>query len=170
MKNIVIVGFMGTGKTVVAKLLAEKTGMKYVSTDKMIESREKKTIKTIFKEKGEEYFRKIEKEIVKNVSSGSGQIIDAGGGVVLDGENMKNLKFSGIVVCLWADPGVIHKRTAKYRTRPLLNVPDPEGRIKELMDLRRPLYEQADFQVDTSTLDAAGVAEQIMKVADEKDK
>ena len=91
MKNIVLLGFMGTGKTAVAKRLADELKMKYISTDDIIEAREKRSINDIFAEDGESYFRKVEREAVKDVSSEDGAVIAAGGGVVLDAENLKNL-------------------------------------------------------------------------------
>ncbi|MGB3057214.1 MAG: shikimate kinase, partial [Candidatus Omnitrophota bacterium] len=97
MKNIVLVGFMGTGKTTIAKVLARSLGKKYVNTDDLIESREKKSINDVFKDDGEAYFRKVEKEVIKEASRQADQVIDAGGGVVLDPENMENLRMTGIV-------------------------------------------------------------------------
>ena len=90
MKNIVIVGFMGTGKTTIATQVANRLKMKYVSTDSLIEKREKRTINEIFTDSGEEYFRDIESEVVREVSSGEGLVIDAGGGAVLREENIAN--------------------------------------------------------------------------------
>ena len=170
MKNIVLVGFMGTGKTVVARKLAGDIGKKYVSIDKLIEEREKRPIRDIFRDEGEPYFRKVEKEVVKEVSQGRDQIIDAGGGVVLDMENVENLKRSGIIICLRADPRTIYERTKKCGHRPLLNVDDPEKRIKELADERRPFYEKADFHIDTTGLDVAAAAEQVKRIIDETEK
>ncbi len=171
MKNIVLVGFMGTGKTVVARKLADDMGKKYVSTDQLIEMREKKAIRDIFREEGEPYFRKVEKEIVKEVSEKKDQVVDAGGGIVLDTENVENLKRSGIMICLWADPPAIYERTKKQPAkRPLLNVDDPRKRIRELVEHRRSFYEKADHHVDTTDLDVAGVVEQIKRIINEKEK
>jgi shikimate kinase len=169
MRNIVLVGFMGTGKTVIAKALSRETGSKYVSTDDLIEEREKKPITDIFSEQGEEYFRKVEKDVVREVSGRTGQVIDAGGGVVLDEENVKNLKKNGVMICLWADPATIWERTRSYGHRPLLEVDDPLGRIKGLLELRRPFYEKADFHIDTTDLDVRTVVERIKKIVYEKE-
>ena len=170
MKNIVLVGFMGTGKTVLAKALAKKTGRAYVSTDAIIEAREGIPINDIFGGKGESYFRKVEKEVVSEVSGKRDQVIDAGGGVVLDSDNMDSLRKNGVIICLWASPEEIHKRTARHGHRPLLNVADPEKRITELLEKRRPFYEEADFHVDTTGLDIEGALERIMDIADEEEK
>jgi len=167
MKNIVIVGFMGTGKTVIAQRLAEEMDKTYVSTDDLIEQKEKRTIRAIFREDGEPYFRGIEKEVIKEVASGTDQIIDAGGGVVLDDENVDTLKKSGIMVCLWAEPKTIYERTREYGHRPLLNVDDPEGKIKELLDSRRPFYEKADHHIDTTEFNVDEIVARIRKIVDE---
>ena len=163
MKNIVLVGFMGTGKTKVGKELASQLGMKYLSVDELIEEREGRTINEIFSDSGEEYFRKVEKEIVREVSEGIDQVLDPGGGVVLDAENMENLSRKGIIICLWASPGAIHERTKDEDHRPLLNVEDPEKRIVEMLERRRPFYEKADVHIDTTDRDIQEVVEQIKK-------
>lgn len=150
MKNIVLVGFMGTGKTILAKALADDLGMEYVSIDDLIVQREGRPIKEIFAEEGEPYFRELEKRIVKEVSDGADQVVDTGGGVVLDSENMDNLVRGGTVICLWATPEAIYERTKNHTHRPLLNVEDPLGRIKELMEYRRPFYEKAECHIDTT--------------------
>ena len=167
MKNVVIVGFMGTGKTVIARKLAEEMGKTYVSTDDLIEQKEKRTIRAIFREDGEPYFRGIEKEVIKEVATKADQIIDAGGGVVLDDENVDTLKKSGIMVCLWAEPKTIYERTREYGHRPLLNVDDPEGKIKELLDSRRPFYEKADHHIDTTEFNVDEIVARIRKIVDE---
>ena len=167
MKNIVIVGFMGTGKTVIAKRLAEEMKRSYVSTDDLIEKKENRTIRAIFREEGEPYFRGVEKEVIKEVASRDDQVIDAGGGVVLDSENVDTLKKTGIMVCLWAQPKTIYERTREYGHRPLLNVEDPEGKIKELLDYRRPFYEKADHHIDTTELNIDEIISRIRKIASE---
>ncbi len=167
MKNIVIVGFMGTGKTAVAKALARDLGLKYVSVDAVIEEREKRPITDIFRDSGEPYFRSKEKAVVKELSSASGQVIDTGGGVVLDQENMASLKAGGIVICLWARVETIHERTSRARHRPLLDVKDPVGRISELLDRRRPFYEKAGHHVDTDGISVPAVVKKIKKIITE---
>ena len=168
MENIVLVGFMGTGKTTIAKALASALKKRYVNTDDVIESRERKSINDIFKEKGEAYFRKVEKEVIKDVSREVDQVIDAGGGVVLDPENMENLKRDGTVICLWADPDTIWERTKKYDHRPLLNVEDPKKRVMDLLEHRRPFYERADFHVDSTSGDVEKIVEEIKRIIDRK--
>jgi len=164
MKNIIVTGFMGTGKTTIAKLLAIELGRTYVSIDERIEKREGEAISDIFKNKGESYFRKLEKEIVKTVSEKKGQVIDTGGGVILDEENLTNLKKNGIIICFWSDPHVIFERTKKYVHRPLLNVENPEEKIKELLESRQSRYEKADFHIDTTDFDAGSIIEKVIEI------
>ncbi|NQS99518.1 MAG: shikimate kinase [Candidatus Omnitrophica bacterium] len=164
--NIVLVGFMGTGKTQTAKALAKKMGIKYISTDELIEDRERRSINDIFKKNGEAYFRRLEKEAVKKVAQLNKFVIDAGGGVVLDQENIDDLKRNGKIVCLSAQPEVIIERTKRYHHRPLLNVQDPKARIEELLNSRAPFYAQADFSVDTNNLTVEQVADQVKEIID----
>ncbi|MDP8298637.1 MAG: shikimate kinase [Candidatus Tantalella remota] len=150
MKNIVLIGFMGTGKTMLAKALADDLGMKYVSIDDIIVEEEGRPISEIFETEGEPHFRELEKSVVKKVSEASDQIIDTGGGVVLAPENLENLSKNGTVICLWADPEVIYERTKNHGHRPLLNVEDPLAKIRELLEYRRPFYEKAECHIDTT--------------------
>jgi shikimate kinase len=169
MSNIVLVGFMGTGKTAVAKLLAEKTGMIYLSTDAMIEERENMPISGIFREKGEKYFRQKEKEVIAEAADGDNQVIDAGGGVVINDDNMEVLRRNGIIVCLWASEDVIYERIRHYTHRPLLNVKDPVLKIKELLAERRALYEKADHHIDTTDLSIEETVEAVKNVEKKED-
>ena len=165
MKNIAVVGFMGTGKSAVAIALADKLGMDYVSTDETVVLEEGgKSIHDIFKEKGEPTFREVEARAVKKASEMNNVVIDCGGGVVLRDDNMKNLKRSGTVVCLTATPAVIYERVKNHRHRPLLNVENPQAAIKKLLTERAPFYARADYTVDTGGLDIDGVVQRILKV------
>ncbi len=152
MRNIVLVGFMGTGKSVVGKLLAKKLNMDFVESDEMIEIREKMPIKDIFEKKGELYFRLVEKEVVEEASQRKNVVISAGGGAIADEDNLKNLKNSGIIICLKASPETILRRTKDLKTRPLLNIPDPKKQIEELLQKREVYYSKADFSIDTDNL------------------
>ena len=164
MKNIVLIGFMGTGKTTIATQLANKLGMRYVSTDSLIENREKRTINEIFTKEGEDYFRNVESDAVREVSGMDGLVIDAGGGVVIREENLAKLKSTGIVICLTADEETIIKRTKKYKHRPLLNVEDPKLKIRALLAKRAPLYAKADHCIDTGKLTIRQVVEKVVEI------
>ncbi len=162
MKNIALVGFMGTGKTTIAELLASKLHGIYVDLDEKIEAKEGMVIVDIFLHKGESYFRKVEKDIVAEIASGTGLIIACGGGVVLDEENIKNLKKNGFIIGLEATPEVILNRTKNYMHRPLLNIADPKSKIKDLLEKRKLYYAKADYSIDTSELSTQEVIVQIL--------
>lgn len=168
MKNIVLVGFMGTGKTTIAIELSHRLGMKYVSTDDLIEKRENRTINEIFTDSGEEYFRDVESAVIRDAACKDNLVIDTGGGAVLRDENVAYMKSSGIVVCLTADEESIMERTKKYKHRPLLNVEDPKRRIRELLAKRAPYYAKADHAVDTGGLTVRQVVDKIAEIAEEK--
>ncbi len=161
-------GFMGTGKTTIATQIANRLKMKYVSTDSLIEKREKRTINEIFTDSGEDYFRDVESDIIREVSAGTGLVIDVGGGAVIRQENIANLKSGGVVISLTADPETILTRTKKYKHRPLLNVEDPKRRIRDLLAKREPFYAKADHSVDTGKLTVRQAIEEIVKIAEQE--
>lgn len=163
MKNIVLVGFMGTGKTASAKALAERLNMRYVSIDAMIEEREGIPISGIFSKKGEPYFRDLETRVAKDLSKDSNTVIDAGGGIVSREENITALRKGGVLIALTATVDKILERTKGRTHRPLLNVPDPRSKIEELLKTRAPLYAKADFKIDTSNLTVNEIVEEIVK-------
>ncbi len=161
MNNIILVGFMGTGKSVVGKKLAARLNRDFLELDDMIELREKRPIKDIFEKKGESCFRLVEKEVVKKAAHRKNIVISAGGGAIVDEENFKNLKNSGTIICLKASPEIILKRTIGLKTRPLLNVPDPKKKIEELLKKREPYYNKADFGIETDNL---SIDEVVLKI------
>jgi len=160
--NIILTGFMGTGKTLVGKELAKGLKMSYLDTDELIEKREKAKICRIFQEKGEDYFRRVETKIIKEVSSLDRCVISTGGGAILKKENLAALKRKGVIICLSANPEVILKRTSKSQNRPLLKSKDPKSAVEDLLSQRRSFYEKADFEVDTSELTTSEVVEKIV--------
>ncbi len=147
-KNIVLIGFMGVGKSLAAKHLAEKLQRPVISTDELVVLKEKKSIAKIFQDHGESYFRKIESGIVAAIADKENVIIDCGGGVALNSHNLELLKKNGIVFYLSASPEEIYKNVKDQTNRPLLNTPDPKNKIKELLEQRRPFYEKADYVID----------------------
>ena len=167
--NIVLIGFMGTGKSKIGRRLATELRMSYLDTDELIEKREKDSILAIFKKKGEEYFRQLETKVVKEVALLDNFVVSTGGGVVLREENIRALKKNAFIVCLFASPEVILKRTEGNDNRPLLGVNNQKKRIEELLALRKPYYEKADFSVDTSALDSEGVVEEIIEFLEKEE-
>jgi shikimate kinase len=166
--NIYLVGFMGTGKTSVGRLLAEKKKLYFVDLDELIELKEQRRIVDIFVKEGEPYFRKIEKKALKEVARQKKFVVACGGGVVLDKENIKVMKKSGILICLTATPKEILKRVSLNSGRPLLNVENPAGRIKLLLKMRAPYYMQADKTIDTTRFSIKEVVEKISRIAGKK--
>ena len=155
-KNIILTGFMGVGKTSVGTRLARDLGFVFVDTDELIEAEQKVTITEIFSSFGEQYFRDVEVRVIARTLESEGQVVATGGGAVIREENRKAFKENGVTVCLVARPEVIFERIRHETHRPLLQVPDPPGRIRELLAVRAPFYHQADFLIDTSdrTVDA----------------
>jgi shikimate kinase len=163
MKNIVLTGFMGTGKTEVGKELSRLLDMKLIDVDTEIEKSRKLTINDIFKKFGEPRFREIETEMIKNLSEKKNIIISTGGGAVLKQENTDVLRKNGVIVCLTASPETILRRTSRNSDRPLLQVEDPLKKIKELLNFRTPFYEKADIMIDTEGKTPLQIAEEIIE-------
>ncbi|HAK88377.1 MAG TPA: shikimate kinase [Nitrospiraceae bacterium] len=163
MKNIVLTGFMGTGKTEVGRILAQKLGYTLVDADTEIEKEQKTTITEIFKQYGEPKFREIESGVIKRLSEMEKAVISTGGGAVLKQENMDNLRKRGVIFCLTASPETILERTSINNDRPLLQVENPLQKIKELLEFRRPYYEKADIMIDTEDKSPMEVAEEIIE-------
>lgn len=155
---------MATGKTAVGKELAKKKKWRFVDLDELIELREKRTIASIFAKEGEPYFRKIEKKVLKEVSSEKKFVVACGGGIVIDKDNIKVMRDTGIIICLSATASVILKRTVGQAHRPLLNVSDPKKQIELLLKLRAPYYAQADKVIDTSKLSVRQVVDKVLKL------
>jgi shikimate kinase len=162
-KNIVLIGFMGSGKSMIARELGRRLQREVVATDRLVEAKAGKTIGETFESKGEAHFRKLESGIIKEAALRRGVIIDCGGGVVCVKENLKFLKASGIVFYLKASPEVLYERIKDEKHRPLLNTPDPLGRIKELLNQRLPLYNQADHIIDANDASIEGPVVEILK-------
>ncbi len=170
MNNIYIVGFMGTGKTAVGKELAKKKKWQFLDLDDLIELREKRTIAEIFAKDGEPYFRHLEKRVLQEVAKEKKFVVACGGGVVMDKDNIKVMKETGIIICLTATPEVILKRTFGYAHRPLLSVAEPKKQIELLLKLRAPYYAKADKTIDTSKLSVEQVVQKIVETTTVKSK
>jgi shikimate kinase len=159
--NIVLVGFMGTGKTTVGRLLSEQTGMPLVDMDTQIEQRTGKSITEIFATDGEARFRELERELVRELSARGGQIVSTGGGIVLNPANISDYEQTGLVVCLLASAETVIDRVKHDTARPLL-AGDKQERIVRLMEERRPLYAAIRHKIATDGLSPESVAGQII--------
>ncbi len=163
-KTIALIGFMGSGKSAVARILAKKLKRKLFSTDGLIEKKEKHTIADIFTQKGEAYFRHVEKEVLAAIVQEKGCLIDCGGGIILDEDNRRILKNNCTLFYLKSTPEMIYKRVNDQKKRPLLNVADPKAKIEKLLKIRAPLYREADFTINSDGRTPQDMAEEILKV------
>jgi shikimate kinase len=151
--NIVLVGFMGSGKTSIGKRLSLKMKWEFIDMDDFIEKREGMTINEIFETKGEQYFRDTEKELCKRFSEPKCKIIATGGGVIKNDANMSALKKGGVVIYLKSDPQTIAFNLRNDDSRPLLRCEDKLAKITELLSQREPTYNKyADITVDVASL------------------
>lgn len=150
--NVILTGFMGTGKTSLGKLLATRLGRPFVDIDKKIEDDAKLSIPKIFERFGEEHFRNLERAAVKELCERRGLVIATGGGTIKDAENLRLLKSSGVLICLTTEPEEIFRRTARRGERPVLDGGGNErlATIKKLLAERKEFYNRADYQVDTT--------------------
>jgi len=160
-KNIILCGFMATGKSSVGKKLAETLGLEFIDMDTAIEAEEGVSISQIFSERGEPAFRELESRMVERMMRRTGLVISTGGGTVVNPRNMANLKSCGVVVSLTADFKTILQRAGSGEERPLLQAENREERIIALLLKREPFYSQADITIDTSSLTVEEVAWEI---------
>ncbi len=164
MKNIVLFGFMGTGKTSVGKKLAGELGMQFVDMDHLIEEREGRSINDIFASDGEPYFRNLERGLVRELSQREGLVIGTGGGVVLNRDNISDFAATGLCVCLNAGPEEILQRLEHDGSRPLLAEGDKLQKIKDILGTRAALYANVPEQVDTNGMSVDEVAARIKEM------
>lgn len=167
-ENIVLIGFMGCGKSTVGRELQHRLGYPLVDMDTEIEKQAGKPITRIFSDDGEERFRDLETALLRELASDPSmhRIVSTGGGVVGRPENRELLRDLGFVVWLKAPPAVILERTSRNRDRPLLHGDNPEQKITTLLDAREPLYrETSHLQIDTSGLDSAELSTGILESA-----
>jgi shikimate kinase len=160
--NLALVGFMGAGKSTVGRLAAEQLQFNFVDTDGLIESRLGRAISDVFAREGEAAFRQYEKQVVAELAAQRGVVISAGGGLVLDPANMASLKTHALVVCLWATPETIWERVRTQSHRPLLQAPDPQAKIREMLAERGPAYRQADVLIHSGLRSPRELAQQLV--------
>jgi shikimate kinase len=163
-KSIVLIGFMGTGKSSVGKILERQTGLARFDTDEMISSKLRMPVQEIFSKYGEEKFREAETEALRSLTGKQSAIIVAGGGIVTKAENIDWLRGLGTVVWLDGDYETLRARIDRLGDRPLLQTPDPPASLSELLEARNPLYRNAaDIRVDISQKAPGEIAELILK-------
>jgi len=160
--NIFLTGFMGSGKTTVAQLLALSINWKYVDIDSLIETKLGKTIKECFEQEGESFFREIESELLMDVAQKTHQVISTGGGIVLNESNRVTMRKSGSVIWLAATPETIFSRVSNNTNRPVLgNTPSLE-KITEILKYRLPFYQEADIKIVTDNKKPESINQEII--------
>jgi shikimate kinase len=162
--SIALIGFMGTGKTTVGKILAQKLGKEFIELDALIEKKAGKSIPAVFRDDGEIAFREIEIEVTREIAGKRNAVISCGGGIVLNKINIDRLAIECVIICLTASPPVILQRTGDGTGRPLLMVKGRASRIEQLLKMRQYYYKVAsDITVNTSRLTPEGVAQRIIE-------
>ena len=144
-RNLALVGFMGTGKTSVGHIAATLLGFGFVDTDEEIEKSTGMGIVKLFEQEGEARFRELERQVVRGLEGRDQTVISTGGGLILNPANLESLKTHALVVCLWASPESIYARVSHQTHRPLLNQPNPLEKIRHLLAEREPFYRKADL-------------------------
>ncbi len=160
--NLALIGFMGTGKTSVGRLIAQLLHFTYLDTDQVVEFRAHKSISDIFQQDGEPAFRDWERVIVEELTHRNKTVISTGGGLPANQANLDSLKTHALVVCLWASVDTIFERVRDHDHRPLLEGVDPLAKIRQLLSVREPYYRQADVLVNTEKRSVHEVAIQVI--------
>lgn len=165
--NIILIGYMGSGKSTVAKELHIKTGMKVIDTDALLVKEQGRSINEIFQTDGEESFRKLETELLRRLSENtSSYILSTGGGMPVREENRAILKSLGTVFFLQADTDTIFERVKEDTQRPLLQGTDQRTRIDKMLKERTPIYElAADHMIKTDDKTVEDVVGEILRLA-----
>lgn len=164
MQNIYLVGFMGTGKTVVGEILAKKMAKEFIEMDAVIEEKQGIEIVDIFAQQGEACFRSLEKILLGSLSKREDLVVSCGGGLICDHENLKLLKETGVVFALTASVSTIYQRVKEHSHRPILNVDNPQEKIKQLLERRAPFYDQARHSIDSDNLSPEEITDKIIAI------
>lgn len=162
MKNIILIGFMGAGKTTTGRLLAARLGRHFIDVDRKIELENNMSVSELFNHQGEDSFRRKEADMIARVTRYKNVVIATGGGAVMFAENVMRLRQNGVVIALTASLEVILERTGRRNTRPLLERPDREEYVARLLQERAAVYAIADYTVDTSISSPPQVTERII--------
>ncbi|MCB9079328.1 MAG: shikimate kinase [Anaerolineaceae bacterium] len=169
-RNIILTGFMGTGKTTVGQLVAAQLQREFIDMDDLIESREGRPISHIFANEGEPYFRRLEADLCRELAAKSELVIATGGGALVPEANLRVMERTGLVICLDCQPDVLWQRIGHSQNRPMLAAQD-EGRfarLAALLEQRTPAYGRIKYHVDVTRLAPAQAAVQICQRATEK--
>ncbi len=165
-KNIILTGFMGTGKTTVGKAVARKLNRLFLDTDEIIKNEQNRTISEIFENDGEDHFRRLERQVVTDIYNKKDMVMATGGGTLLDKVNLKLLSTTGIIFCLAADIDILFGRLSRNKTRPLIANKNRND-IKELLENRKNDYKKLPNHVDTTYISQEETAEIIINMFNE---
>jgi len=143
-------------------MLAAQLRFDFIDTDALIEERTGKSVADIFAQDGEAAFRQLERDVVMELGERKGTVISTGGGLAANLKNLRTLKETALVVCLWATPESIWERVRNQNHRPLLKDPDPLAKIRKLLAAREPFYRQADVLINTDVRPLKEVAQQVL--------
>jgi shikimate kinase len=163
MQNIALIGFMAVGKSAVGRNLAKKLRRRFVDLDRVIEKTAGMKISEIFAQKGEPYFRQLEKKTLAKILQGEEQVIATGGGVIMDDDSLMLLRDRALVIGLTASVDVLLTRAGSSSKRPLLKEVNRKERVEELLMQRGSRYAQAHITIDTSELTVDQVVEKIIQ-------
>jgi shikimate kinase len=160
MKNVYLIGFMGSGKSTVGKILAEKLNMNFIDIDKLIEEKEGMKIKDIFEQKGESYFRELERKQIEAIVNQEGLVVSTGGGLGANLDNMNLMKKNGDVVWLDVSLNTVLDRLKNDQDRPLLK--QPTEKIKQLFEERKNVYRLANIRINADKKTPSQIVEEIL--------
>lgn len=161
-RNLIITGFMGTGKSAVGRMVAERLGRKFVDSDELIEARAGKAISEIFDGEGEAHFRALEAEVCHELSDGRGWVVATGGWMLGRPDNRAAVEAGGLVICLHADAATLLQRLGDAQGRPMLQGADWQTQMDKLLAQRQPTYRSFPLHVDTSRLTIEQVADRVL--------
>jgi len=162
-QNIILTGFMGTGKSSVGKALAERLGRPFVDMDALIEQREGRSVRQIFEEAGEAYFRQLESDLCREIAGWRGYVIATGGGTLVNPNNLAALAGHRII-CLDCEPETLWQRLAAADDRPMLDSADKKTRLLNLLQARQPAYARIPHHVDLTTLSIEQAVDAALKI------
>jgi shikimate kinase len=166
--NIVLTGFMGTGKTTVGRRVAEALNAAFLDVDAALEKEAGHSVAHIFEAKGEAHFRALERAAIARLAESNHAVIATGGGALLDPENRGALKKNGYLICLTARAGTLLERLKDDMARPLLAGEDPAGRIERLLKERHGVYALCDLQIQTDDRTIEDVAKAIVQAVEKR--
>jgi len=160
--NIVLIGFMCSGKSRVGKELASRLKWSFHDTDEMVEKAARARVGDIIRRQGEAVFRTMERDAVQHAAAYDNAVIATGGGAPVDRDNLADLKKNGRLVWLKVTPRTVLRRVGDFSARPLIDPSDPLGSVTKRLTEREPVYSAAEFSVDTDTLPPAAIADRIL--------